>query len=272
MEAPMKLSFRLLPALGCLSAVLAVSWGCGYRSGSPSVSDGPSANAAALTAAPASIFAGSVPSNIALAVQSIELGLKFKSDVDGSITGVRFYKDASNTGLHTGSLWSSTGTLLATTTFNSESASGWQSANFASPVAISANTIYVISYHTDAGHYAGDLGYFNPSGVDNSVLHALSTAAAGGNGVFQLGPTGFPSSVYQNSNYWVDVLFSSAGPPPPPPPPPPGVVAAPPAAHGGAPLCGGRRGAADRATTHHDTCPASPPASCLPAGPRPAVV
>src|SRR5258708_5945630 len=210
MEAPMKLSFRLLPALGCLSAVLAVSWGCGYRSGSPSVSDGPSANAAALTAAPASIFAGSVPSNIALAVQSIELGLKFKSDVDGSITGVRFYKDASNTGLHTGSLWSSTGTLLATTTFNSESASGWQSANFASPVAISANTIYVISYHTDAGHYAGDLGYFNPSGVDNSVLHALSTAAAGGNGVFQLGPTGFPSSVYQDSNYWVDVLFSPA--------------------------------------------------------------
>src|SRR5207237_358098 len=91
--------------------------------------------------------------------------------------------------------------------------------HFASPVAISANTVYVISYHTDTGYYAGDAGYFNTSGVDNGVLHALSGAAGGGNGVYRLGPSGFPASVYNNNNYWVDVLFSTAGPAPSEPAP-----------------------------------------------------
>src|SRR5439155_12124300 len=147
-----------------------------------------------------------------------------KADVDGYVIGVRYYKDANNTGTHTGSLWSSTGTLLATTTFANETVSGWQNASFAVPVAISANTIYVISYHTDTGHYAGDINYFTASGVDNGVLHAPSSAAAGGNGVFLMGPSGFPTSVYYDNNYWVDVLFATTGtvPPPPPPPPPSG--------------------------------------------------
>ena len=37
---------------------------------------------------------------------------------NGSITGVRFYKAAGDTATHTGSLWSSTGQLLATGTFS----------------------------------------------------------------------------------------------------------------------------------------------------------
>ena len=36
---------------------------------------------------------------------SIELGTKFRSDADGFVTGVRFYKIAANTGIHTGTLW-----------------------------------------------------------------------------------------------------------------------------------------------------------------------
>jgi len=40
------------------------------------------------------------------------------------IYGVRFYKGTTNTGIHTGSVWSTAGTLLATATFQNESASG----------------------------------------------------------------------------------------------------------------------------------------------------
>ena len=43
---------------------------------------------------------------------------------NGSITGIRFYKVPDNTGTHTGTLWSSTGTLLATGTFTNESDPG----------------------------------------------------------------------------------------------------------------------------------------------------
>ncbi len=57
------------------------------------------------------------------------------------------------TGPHTGSLWSSTGTLLATVTFTNESISGWQTATFSNPVQITKGTTYVASYHTN-GIYA----------------------------------------------------------------------------------------------------------------------
>ena len=77
---------------------------------------------------------------------AVELGVQFSSDVDGWITGVQFYKGPGNTGTHVGNLWTAGGTLLARATFTSESASGWQTVNFSSPVAITANTTYVASY------------------------------------------------------------------------------------------------------------------------------
>ncbi|HVU15367.1 MAG TPA: DUF4082 domain-containing protein [Candidatus Didemnitutus sp.] len=144
----------------------------------------------------------------------VELGLKFKSDSAGSIVGLRFYKSDANTGTHVANLWSSTGTLLATATFTSETTSGWQQVLFPTPVSITANTTYVASYHSTIGHYAHDVNYFATAGVDNVPLHALSNAAAGGNAVFTYGAnSAFPTSTYGSSNYWVDVLFQ-AGPPP----------------------------------------------------------
>ena len=87
---------------------------------------------------------------------AVELGVKFKSDVAGTITGIRFYKAAANTGTHVGNLWTSNGTLLATATFTNETASGWQQVLFATPVAIASNTVYVASYHANNGHYSAD--------------------------------------------------------------------------------------------------------------------
>jgi hypothetical protein len=154
----------------------------------------------------------------------IEVGVKFRSDVAGAITGIRFYKGAGNSGTHTGSLWNSGGTLLATGTFVNETATGWQQLTFASPVAISANTTYVASYHTDTGAFSMNIGYFVTQGADAPPLHALQSGVDGGNGMFVGGSGGqFPSSVSGN-NYWVDVVFSagaSAQQPAPSPAPAP---------------------------------------------------
>ncbi|HZY83378.1 MAG TPA: N,N-dimethylformamidase beta subunit family domain-containing protein, partial [Gemmataceae bacterium] len=141
---------------------------------------------------------------------ALELGLKFRSDVSGYVTGVRFFKGAGNTGTHLAHLWTASGTQLASATFTAETASGWQEVDFATPVAISASTTYVASYLAPNGHYAFDGNYFASAGVDNGVLHALSNAAAGGNGVFVATTTGaFPTSSFNATNYWVDVVFSS---------------------------------------------------------------
>ena len=139
----------------------------------------------------------------------MEVGVKFRSDVAGSIAGIRFYKGAGNNGTHTGSLWTSTGSLLATGTFVNETATGWQQLTFASPVAISANTTYVASYHTDTGAFAMNIGYFLTQGADAPPLHALQSGVDGGNGMYVGGSGGqFPSGASGN-NYWVDVVFNA---------------------------------------------------------------
>jgi hypothetical protein len=139
---------------------------------------------------------------------SVELGVKFRSDVAGFVTGVRFYKGTGSTGTHTGTLWSSTGTKLATATLTAETASGWQTVLFSTPVAIAANTVYVVSYHSSVGRYAYTHNTFATAGVDNGPLHALQAGISGGNGVYRYGTSVvFPSSSYNSSNYWVDVVF-----------------------------------------------------------------
>jgi len=166
--------------------------------------------AALSTQAPVTIWSTTArPAAIATNDPSaVELGLKFKSDVAGNVVGVRFYKGQSTTGTHTGTLWSSTGTKLATATFTSETATGWQQVNFSTPVAISANTVYVISYHTTIGNYPYTAAYFGSAGVDSGPMHALSNSAGGGNGVYRYSTSVvFPSSTFNANNYWVDVVF-----------------------------------------------------------------
>ena len=145
--------------------------------------------------------------------------MKFRADQAGFITGIRFYKGTGNTGAHTGSLWSAAGVRLATVTFTGETATGWQQALFATPVAVTANTTYMASYYAPVGRYSADDGYFAASGVTNSPLTALANGIDGGNGVYRYGTGGgFPSSSFQSTNYWVDVVFESTRWTPPNPP------------------------------------------------------
>jgi hypothetical protein len=140
---------------------------------------------------------------------SVELGMKFRSDVAGTVTGVRFYKGTTTTGTHTATLWSASGTRLATATFTNETGSGWQQVNFSTPVAIAANTVYVVSYHTSLGNYAYTAALFASKGADNGPLHAPATSAvSGGNGVYRYSTSNvFPTSTFNANNYWVDVVF-----------------------------------------------------------------
>ncbi|MEU4695236.1 N,N-dimethylformamidase beta subunit family domain-containing protein [Actinoplanes sp. NPDC023714] len=139
-----------------------------------------------------------------------EVGIRFRSDVAGQVTGIRFYKAATNTGTHVGKLWTNTGTQLASVTFTGESASGWQQANLSAPVTLAANTTYVVSYYAPNGHYAGDTGYFATRGADNAPLHALRDGADGVNGVYRYG-AGFPTQSWESANYYVDVVFTPGG-------------------------------------------------------------
>ena len=144
-------------------------------------------------------------------VLSTELGVRFNSDRSGWITGLRFYKTATNTGVHTGHLWTNDGTLLATVTFTNETASGWQTATFSTPVAITAGTPYVASYYSQSRHFSYDSGYFVQS-HDQAPLHALADGVAGPNGLWHDDEDAFPTDSDNAINFWVDVVFSDDGP------------------------------------------------------------
>ena len=167
----------------------------------------------AVAQCPCSIWQEAAPSGSvdAADTSALSLGVQFTASSSGYITGVRFYKYSDNAGTHTGSLWTAGGTLLATGTFSGESGSGWQELDFSSPVPVTAGTTYVASYHADAGHYA-----FTAGGLASAVTNGPLTALASG-GVYAYGSGNpFPSSSYNASNYWVDVVFSqSAGSTPP---------------------------------------------------------
>ena len=163
---------------------------------------------------------------------SVNLGVRFSTDTAGFITGLRYYKGTANTGTHVGTLWTNGGTALASATFTGETASGWQQVSFATPVAVTANTVYVASYLAPAGRYAADSGYFTSAGVDRAPLHAPRTGVSGSNGVYAYASgTAFPTSTYLATNYWIDVVFDTATTPPPADTTPPTVSAVTPAAN-----------------------------------------
>ena len=175
------------------------------------------------------IFGSSTPATIDSGDgHSIVVGVKFRSEVAGSVTGIRFYKAGTNTGTHLASLWSSTGTLLASATFAGETGSGWQQVNFSTPVSIAANTTYVASYLAPRGHYSDTSSGFASSGVSNPPLTALASPTSP-NGVYVYSAgNAFPSNSFKATNYWVDVAFEpTPTSPPSQPAAPTGVFATP---------------------------------------------
>lgn len=181
-----------------------------------SASDATSVN----VACPCSIWGPNAPTDASDSgdVNSTEVGMQFRSDTFGTVSGMRFYKFSTNTGTHVGSLWTASGQLLAQATFSNETTSGWQQVTFSNPVPINPNTTYVIGYLAPAGHYASTETYFYPppspapdwgSSVDSIPLHALRSTGTTGNGLFQYtsSPT-FPTNTYNGENYWVDPIFS----------------------------------------------------------------
>ena len=115
---------------------------------------------------------------------------------------------------HVGHLWSSSGTLLATANFTNESSYGWQQVSFSNPVSIAANTAPgIVSFSTGGGYFGITTTGLAGSGVTNGPLTALSSAAAGGNGVYASGNGAFPSINGRGMNFWADVVFSPSSSP-----------------------------------------------------------
>jgi hypothetical protein len=138
---------------------------------------------------------------------AVELGVSFSPSVAGSVTAIRFYKGAGNGGSHVGSLWNADGTVkYASITFANETATGWQTAQLSTPVALTPGQTYVVSYLAPQGRYSYTSGYFAVPSTNGPL-----TAGTTQNGRFSYAAGGgFPTLSYNATNYFVDVVYTVA--------------------------------------------------------------
>lgn len=136
----------------------------------------------------------------------VELGTTFQVSAPGNVVAIRFYKSRANHGPHTGTLWNAKGQKLASVTFTNESRSGFQTARLSKPVTVTPYTNYVVSYHAPRGEWSSAPHTFaNNSVIGNPMIRGLRGSYAFGSAV------SFPTSTYENSSYYVDVLFAPTG-------------------------------------------------------------
>ena len=149
-----------------------------------------------------------------------------------TLTGIRFFRGGEvNAGPHVGRIWRvSDQALLASVTFTGVTATGWQTQALDAPIIASTSEscefvqdlgfsesdhadpdiallLDIISIHAPAGNYAATNAGFNTAVTSGAVTAPAGTPAAP-NGVYRYGAGGvFPTDTFQNSNYWVDVVY-----------------------------------------------------------------
>ncbi len=157
------------------------------------------------------LFGDRVPGTAVEAdTRAVEVGVRFRSNVPGTIRALRFYRGTGNTNGYVARLWTNSGTLLAQASVRDGRIPGWQEVTLPSPVSISAGSTYIVSYYSSNGQFARD-AYGLTNAVVSGNLTAPGSASVGGNGVYVYATGGgFPSSSYKDANYWVDVRFAPA--------------------------------------------------------------
>jgi glucose/arabinose dehydrogenase len=172
--------------------------------GSENIFSLPSNSILPLSASPQTVFTTQTPANPNFTDGpgvDWEYGMAFSSANPGVVQAIRYYKAPNETGTHVGRIWSSTGQLLASVTFTSETASGWQQQALGTPIAIEASTPYIVSVNANS-YYA-----VTSNGFASSIGNGALTASVGA-GVYNETIGVFPTQVYQNENYFRDVVFT----------------------------------------------------------------
>jgi hypothetical protein len=146
------------------------------------------------------------------------LGTTWYTTEAGQVTGARWYFPATlPSGTVTAKLWNSaTQALLGTVNFTSPVAGTWNTADFAAPIDVDADTAYIISVYTP-DRYVATANFFSSADTTNAPLVAPESGTnplgTGSLGNGKLGNTDeFPSNTSGNeASYFADVVFESAG-------------------------------------------------------------
>lgn len=156
-----------------------------------------------------SIFPGLTPQRLTdRDPGSLELGVKFFSDLDALVVGARIYHNLATDKPVVANLWTSGGALLATKSATLPGGVGWRSVLFDAPVPIVGGVTYVVSRFWGVADFASSDDYFINS-YNYGPLHVPPNGS-----VYAYTPTSaFPTTSGGAKYYWADVLveYSESG-------------------------------------------------------------
>jgi hypothetical protein len=136
---------------------------------------------------------------------SYELGTLFWSNVPGSIAGVRIYSHAAEGGVDTVRIWNANGSIVAGPyQWNINAGNeGWKTFDLPAPVAINANTNYIVSVsNSSSDRYYAEQPHAFDAPIVSGNLHTRS-----GSGVWTNIIGTMPVFVWENTSYFRDVNF-----------------------------------------------------------------
>jgi hypothetical protein len=152
---------------------------------------------------PVNLFSAQTPSTTdANDNQGITLTTRFVSDVDGNVTGVRFYRSVTAPTSAIGVLYSDAGVELARATFGTLT-TGWNSVTFATPVGTTAGSYYRAGYWSSGPYVYSSAVFASP------VVNAHLTGTGGYYGYSASPASG--NQQFNDNGYFADVLFVVTG-------------------------------------------------------------
>ena len=144
------------------------------------------------------LFPTAVPQTFESNMQTFEHAVEFSPSVNGQITHIRFWKAPGEpSGNHVGRIWTANGLLLASAFFTNETASGWQEVQLQTPLSVTANVKYRVTYNVHQVVAKTTNGI--PSAITSGPLVAWRSFTATPAGSFPMIPN--------TNNLFVDVRF-----------------------------------------------------------------
>ena len=152
--------------------------------------------------------------------QFITVSMEFYVDTDGCTATKGYFPRADTNGTMTVKLWQvdspTTGTVLATKTHPNDSGpTGWTAVTFDTPIPLTANQRYRISYTPSSNYYVATTLWWTgtgpgAAGIDDGPLHAPPSGTPG-QGQYVYAANNFTTETFNGGNYWVDVEVSAPG-------------------------------------------------------------
>ena len=139
--------------------------------------------------------------------------MKFRSDEDGFITALRFYKQPNNIGHARGAPVVEHRPAARRGRVHGRDGLGLAGGGAARAGARSAkDTTYITSYHSSQGQFGFSPGYFSRRRRPARRCTLCPTPSPAATASTATGPSAFPDSTFNATNYWVDAVLNRLPP------------------------------------------------------------